>query len=521
VRGNDATVQPVTAAVVSERPYLLRRMVLSLCGECLHEQPDLVLEYERDVLQGVLVEQDGSIWLRRRCRRGHGEVVSLYEEDAAIWTEMQSWRAPTRWLFPDTEDALPIPLGYTDGLGPLQEQHTCILLVDLTEDCSLACPPCFASSHPGRDRYAPVASVMASVDAAIAREGGRLDLVMLSGGEPTLHPRLEAILDGLLEREVRRIVVNTNGIRLAGDDALVARLAAARPRIELYLQWDGPSGGASRRLRGADLVEVRRRALERVTGTGVFVTLACLVAADVNDWDVGEVLRTTLDVPYVGGVVFQPLFGASGVDPMARVTTTGVIRRLGAQAPGVIKPEDLVALPCSHPDCTALTYLVRDDHGAWCSLPDLLGREQMREHLGLASNRLMPDDAMWEGLSGLLSGSMSASRAEMVEHLVQLASACRLDVGGFARTLARSVLGRTDGIEEAAKRVKRISVKGFMDPWTLNVERLRQCCVHVATVEAAGAAPSVRIPFCARNTIPGLYGRANRGHVAAADLAEA
>jgi uncharacterized radical SAM superfamily Fe-S cluster-containing enzyme len=60
-----------------------------------------------------------------------------------------------------------------------------------------------------------------------------------------------------------------------------------------------------------------------------------------------------------------------------------------------------------------------------------------------------------------------------------------------------------------------------MDPWTLNVERLRQCCVHVATVEAAGAAPSVRIPFCARNTIPGLYGRANRGHVAAADLAEA
>ncbi|MDQ1324285.1 MAG: 7,8-dihydro-6-hydroxymethylpterin dimethyltransferase [Chloroflexota bacterium] len=513
----------MAAIAVAERPYLLRRMVLALCGECLRADPTLELEYERDVLQGVLAEQDGAIWLRRRCRRGHGEVVSLYEEDAALWAEMQTWRAPARWLEPDSDDAVPIPLGYTEGLSLLQEQHTCILLVDLTEDCNLSCPPCFASSRPGRDRYAPAAAVLASVDAAIAREGGQLDLVMLSGGEPTLHPQLEAVLDGLLERDVRRIVVNTNGLRLARDDVLVARIAAARPRIELYLQWDGPSAEASHRLRGADLAEVHRRALERVTGERVFVTLACMVAAGVNGGDVGEVLRTALDTPYVGGVVFQPLFGAIATDPVARVTTTGIIRRLGAQAPALIKPEDFVALPCSHPDCTALTYLVRDDHGAWRSLPDLLGRERMRDHLGLASNRLMPDDAMWEGLSGLLSGSMSASRSEMIEHLVGLASACSLDVGGFARTLARSVLGRTDGIEEAARRVKRISVKGFMDPWTLNVERLRQCCVHVATVEpeeAAGTGPGVRIPFCARNTIPGLYARANRGHVAAADLTE-
>jgi hypothetical protein len=145
----------------------------------------------------------------------------------------------------------------------------------------------------------------------------------------------------------------------------------------------------------------------------------------------------------------------------------------------------------------------------------------MREHLGLASNRLMPDDAMWTSLSGLLSGSMSSSRSEMIEHLVGLASACRLDVSGFVRTLGRSVLGRRDGIEDAALRVKRISVKGFMDASTLSVERLRQCCVHVGTVEPDDGAGAVRIPFCARNTLPGLYARANRGLVARAGLAPA
>ncbi len=49
-------------------------MVLTVCGECLREHPDLALDYERDVLQGVLAEENGAIWLRRRCRRGHGEV---------------------------------------------------------------------------------------------------------------------------------------------------------------------------------------------------------------------------------------------------------------------------------------------------------------------------------------------------------------------------------------------------------------------------------------------------------------
>jgi uncharacterized radical SAM superfamily Fe-S cluster-containing enzyme len=505
----------VSTGVGTERPYRLHRMVLALCGECLRENPALDLDYERDILQGSLVEEGGAIWLRRRCRRGHGEVVSLYEEDATLWRELQEWRVPTKWLEPDSAaDARPIPMGYLDGLGSLQEQHTCVLLCDLTEDCNLSCPVCFAGSQPGRDRYAPAASVLASVDAALAREGGKLDLVMLSGGEPTLHPNLERIIDGLVERSVTRVVVNTNGLRVARDDTFLAFLARHRKRVEVYLQYDGPSTQASMALRGADLPAIRTAALGRLTSAHVFTTLACTVADELNDGDVGAVLRLAVETEYVGGVVFQPLFGAAAVDPRRRVTTTGIIRRLEHQAADLLRPDDFVALPCSHPDCTALTYLIRADGGAWRSLPDLVGRDRLRQHLGLVGNRIAPDDAMWEGLTALLSGSMSVSRTDLVKHLVGVAQACRLDVSGFVRTLGRSVLGRSDGVEQAALRVKRITVKGFMDPWTLNVERLRQCCVHVATV---GTDP-VRIPFCARNAFPALYERANAGLVPIRDL---
>ena len=59
--------------------------------------------------------------------------------------------------------------------------------------------------------------MLANVDQRLARENGRLDVLMLSGGEPTLHPELDELLDEVARRDVVRVLVNTNGIRLARD----------------------------------------------------------------------------------------------------------------------------------------------------------------------------------------------------------------------------------------------------------------------------------------------------------------
>src|SRR5262249_12800748 len=151
-----------------------------------------------------------------------GEVVSLYEEDYALWNELQQWRVPTREVVADAPgNRLPIPLSYFQGLGELQTQHSCILLIDINEACNLTCPACFAASSPLAGNYLSRDQVLATVDATLRREGGDLDVLMLSGGEPTIHPQLESILDATLERPVTRILVNTNGIRLARDDRLL------------------------------------------------------------------------------------------------------------------------------------------------------------------------------------------------------------------------------------------------------------------------------------------------------------
>jgi uncharacterized radical SAM superfamily Fe-S cluster-containing enzyme len=136
------------------RPYTPLHMVLCVCGKCFEEDPSRKVDYMLDVLQGNLILMDGKVYLRRICRRGHGEVISLYEEDYDLWNYLQQWRVPTKEIVTDTPgNALPIPMGYINGLGDLQTQHSCILLLDITENCNLKCPTCFADSSPATSRF--------------------------------------------------------------------------------------------------------------------------------------------------------------------------------------------------------------------------------------------------------------------------------------------------------------------------------------------------------------------------------
>ena len=496
------------------------RMVLTVCPHCFEEDPERDLDYEMDVLQGNLVAMDGRVYLRRVCRRGHGEVIGLYEEDGALWEGLQQWRIPTRQIIPDRPaNTRPIPMGYLDGLGDLQTQHSCLVLIDVTETCNLECPTCFAVSAPGVGRHAPEPAVMRTLDAAIAREGGKVDALMLSGGEPTVHPGILDLVRAATERNVTRVVLNTNGIRIARDDAFLGELAKLRDRVEIYLQFDGFRESTYRWHRGEDLRAVKDAAIRRLTDARIFTTLAVAVAKGVNDDEVGAIVDMALDTDYLAGVAIQPMFGsgrANAFDPMDRATTTGTIQRLGPQTNGRVSADDFIALPCSHPDCATLTYMVRRDDGQYRSVVSMIGRDRLKEHMAVYGNRLAPDDALWEALTGLLSETALISRPELIDHLLDICEVCDLGVSGFAKSLGRWLVRRDlVPVETIAKRVKRISVKTFMDTWTMNVERLQQCCVHVAST---GEDEPVRIPFCARQAFAALRKRTSEGMVAARDL---
>jgi len=210
--------------------------------------------------------------------------------------------------------------------------------------------------------------------------------------------------------------------------------------------------------------------------------------------------------------MYQPVFAsgrAPAVDPMARVTTTGVLARIAAQSAHDVRAHDLIALPCSHPDCCSIGYFLRGRDGRIVGLASVVGEEALREHLSIFGNQIAFTETLQQvrdGLVSVMSETMTLSRPELARHLKNLCTAC-----GFAGAadLARSAFAKDGTARFVGERVKRVTVKHFMDADTLITERLEQCCVHVA---GAGNDP-VRMPFCAARLFPKVRARAMEGMV--------
>jgi len=494
----------------------IHRYVNAFCPHCHDEAPEADLADVRR-LSGWLVVRDDRVWLERGCPR-HGMVRTLYDESPEILTYLEQWTAPTKSHVPDRGDNyLPVPAAYELGLPAMQTQHTCILLEDITEHCNLRCPTCFAQSSPDLYGAAPIADILANVDARLSREDGRLDVLMLSGGEPTLYPRLGELLDELVSRPIVRILINTNGIALSHDDGLLSLLATHRDRVEVYLQYDGESAAASAHHRGADLRRFKDAAIERLSGAGIFTTLTMTAALGVNDHEIGQVILRALKSPYLGGVSIQPQFGSGrsgAIDPMNRLTHTGVLARLEAQTGGVVSWRDLTALPCSHPHCSSVGYLMRDDSGAWKSLTALIGHDTLKRWLELApdsianrvSDQSLPAElrsVVKDSLLGLLSEQSSLSHPRVGDLWKDICENCDLGVATLATLAAGTMPGQRRRLRRLlGERVTRVTVKPFMDMSTMIEERLTQCCVHVGTRSEQDADQCA--PFCAVQAWPRL-----------------
>lgn len=495
----------------------IRQYVNAYCGECHRENPDRPLSTV-DRLPGYLSEADGRVWLVRGCKT-HGRIVTLYDQDPTILDWLERWTAPTKHHVPDTPGNFdPAPLGYQRGLGELQTQHTCILLTDIVEGCNLSCPTCFTDSPTRADSAVPIEEVLANVDQRLARENGRLDVVMLSGGEPTLHPELPRLLDELTERDIHRILINTNGVLLARDDNLIEAIRRHDERVEVYLQFDGLRASTHRHHRGADLTAIKRRAIERLSEAEIFTTLTMTATLGVNDDEIGDVIKVALANDYVGGVSIQPEFGSGrglgtatngaadhstgGIDPLGRLTHTGVLARLDAQTNGVVTWQDLTALPCSHPHCASVGYMLRTDDTTWQSLISLIGADALADHLDLVANKVTSPELaretktlVKEALLGLLSDQTSLSHPDIGQAFSTVCASCDLGVGALAK-LAADRFGRGRQLRKLlAERVVRVTVKPFMDIDTMIEPRLMQCCVHVGTRSEDGKDQCA--PFCA------------------------
>jgi hypothetical protein len=145
--------------------------------------------------------------------------------------------------------------------------------------------------------------------------------------------------------------------------------------------------------------------------------------------------------------------------------------------------------------------MLRSDEGEWRSLVGVIGHDRLAEHLDLVSNRIIDPELTTElrqlvkaSLLGLLSEQTSLSHPTVLDLFRDVCEACDLGLSTLLKMAAGSRRQTAALREMVATRIKRITVKPFMDMNTMLEERLLQCCVHVGTKSTD---QNQCAPFCA------------------------
>lgn len=405
------------------------------------------------------------VLLKRTCPH-HGETTVCIASDARFYWLAQgktgnaccaSNGAPAGTLGRNAEPG--------EALGIQERLSTCLALIEIVRSCNLACPTCYADSPVGNGAHVdavPIDDLKRRIQGVIDRKG-KIEILQLSGGEPTLHPQFFDLLQWLQSNPgIQYVLLNTNGVRIASDDAFVRELRETfrYGAFQLYLQFDGPQAQGQQFLRGTDLREIRRRCLERCAEMNVPVTLAMTVTPE-NLPFLWEAIEFGLRWKNVRGICFQPMFGsgriphqfAGGASVPAsrsftsdgkittRLNTADIILAAVGQSRGRLRFEDFTPLPCGDPNCATIGYLLKID-GRVRSISDFID---------------------FKAVQGFLS--------DKVRYRLEDLMRCGCESEPLGELLKQFELDETHTF--------RLFVKPFMDAWTWDEDRIDRCCTHV------------------------------------------
>jgi len=432
-------------------PPRVIRETLSICPEC------------KKRLSAVIVRRGSDYFLEKTCpEHGSSSTVTWRGENPSYY----DWGAgyiPPAW---DENIALNCPDNC--GLCSGHLQKTCCALVEVTHRCDLHCPVCFANSD--HNDTEPTVEELYSQFQQLVKDGATF--VQLSGGEPTARDDLTEIVAAAKRAGCVNIQLNSNGIRLGRDKHLARALREAGLSF-VFMQFDGTDDEIYNKLRGGSLLTDKIAAINNCADVFLGVTLVPTLVPGINDNNIGEIIDFGLsNSPVVRGIHFQPIsyFGRYPHPPenKDRITLPEVLRAIEEQTGGKLNISDFAPSSCDHPYCGF--------HGDFVVLPN-------KALMKLTQKKPAPccgDDAHLKNRNFVARrwnrSEKSEANSDEGEDFTELnAFAKRIKSHGFT-----------------------ITAMVFQDAWNLDIQRLRQCSLHVSERGLSTNSDHKMIPFCAK-----------------------
>ena len=357
------------------------------------------------------------------------------------------------------------------------KQKPLMAMIEITDRCNLSCPVCFTrSTQLGED---------ISVDQARTYLAQLLEItetpipIQISGGEPTLHPELPAIIAAARQLGYRHIELVTNGVKISQNPDMLHALKAEGLRA-VYLQFDGLQKETYRRIRGVDVTDVRQKAIEAIGDAAMCCTLAVAVVRGVNDREIGDIVRFGIDhIDVVRAINFQAAAAFEGRFNVAGsgngLSTTEILQLIEAQSG--VPADSFVSEAFGHPQCNAFSpvFVVK---GRLMPLFNYIGSEELRFFLGNQPRQSLLD-------------TFEGKKTFFFRHLI--------DPKAWSMLAKAAPIFGHNPYKVLSSRHILLFAKGFMNKDALDEERIDKCCYAIT---GKGGVYS----FCAYNNIYRLAG---------------
>ncbi len=361
---------------------------------------------------------------------------------------------------------------YDCGLCKEHRQHTCTALIEVTQNCNLNCTFCFADSTVGHLLEPTLEEIKYQYE-SVMKASGKCN-IQLSGGEPTVRTDLPEIIKMGKDMEFGLVQVNTNGIRLA-DEGYVALLAQAG-LTSIFLQFDGVDDTIYTKLRNKAILYEKIKAIENCGKHGIGVVLVPTIVPGINNHQIGDIVRFGIEyAPTVRGVHFQPVsyFGRVKEVPKdeQRITLPEVMTALCQQTQGMIPMDSLKPPGCENAMCSF--------HGNYSIMDGSLVPITKRNICCCSSTKESDD------LAGL--------PIELAEEGANKAKAFVARNWSGVEYQGTVSSDWDDILKGLKQHAFSISAMAFQDVWNVDLERVKDCCIHVVTNDGR------LIPFCIYN----------------------
>jgi len=427
------------------------------CPECLA------------ILPGEKSVEGNDVYLLRTCPE-HGFIKTLISRDAKRFFN-KTFSSPRKDVH---ERQTKKEKGCPDDCGWCTEhkQHLCTSLIEVTGKCNLKCPVCYYGDKAGGD--ISFEEFKSRLDVVMRTENDKLDVLQLSGGEPTLHAEFGRILDHAASRGINRILINTNGLTMLSNEALYEKVKSLKDRVELYLQFDGFNREAGVELRGEDLLDKKLKLLEKMDKDNIKSSLAATMYKKNLD-ETGQIIELAVKTKNIAGITFQRLTktGWARNNGEADVIHEDILASIDRSK--FLKYDHIVPLPCSHENCTSISFLFVADE----EVHPLAKYIDFAKHQAVIQNKIGFESTILDYLKDHLSCGSGGC------------CSCITDQMGPMKKIREFTEGKASSYKNM--KMLRIAVKNFMDAYTFDTERAEKCCVGVS------AGNGKLIPFCVNN----------------------